>query len=109
MSSTPNPAPEGDHPDTTGSTLPPYEGRRESADLDGREESERDGAKVGGATGPVVDAEMKAPEPGDTESGAVASPADEQAAVKSTDTDLDDDGVGPSHTPGTPRAEDSGA
>lgn len=109
MSSTPNPPPGGDDPDTTGSTLPPYDGRREAADVDGPEDSETDGAKVGGATGPVADDEMKADEPADTDRGAVASPADEQPASESTDTDLEPDMTGPSHVKGTPRAEDSGA
>ncbi|MGI8718403.1 MAG: hypothetical protein ACR2JN_11305 [Lapillicoccus sp.] len=92
--------------DTENTTVPPYEGRRESADVDGPEESTKDDAKVGGATGPVVDDEMKAPEPSETEGGAVATPSDEQPASEMPETDLDDDMVGPSHTPGTGRAED---
>ena len=105
MTTSPNP----DDPDTEGSTLPPYEGRRESADVDGKEESSKDGAKVGGATGLVEDDEMKAPEPADTERGAVASPPDEQPAAESTDTDLDPGMVGPDHYKGTGRGEDEGA
>ncbi len=105
MTTSPNP----DDPDTEGRTLPPYEGRRESADVDGNEESTKDGAKVGGATGPVEDDEMKADEPADTERGAVASPADEQPASESEDTDLDPDMVGPDHYKGTGRGEDEGA
>jgi len=105
MTTSPNP----DDPDTEGSTLPPYEGRRESADVDGPEKSEKDGAKTAGATGPVVDDEMKAPEPADTDRGAVASPADEQPASESEDTDLDPDMTGPAHVEGTPRGEDGGA
>lgn len=91
--------------DTRGKTLPPYEGRRESADVDGQEESTKGGAKVGGATGPVEDDEMKAPEPADTPRGATASPSDEQPASDMPETDLDDDTVGPAHEPGTGRAE----
>ncbi len=102
-------SPNSDDPDTEGGTLPPYEGRRESADVDGKEESSKDGAKVGGATGLVEDDEMKAPEPADTERGAVASPSDEQPAAESTDTDLDPDMVGPDHYKGTGRGEDEGA
>lgn len=102
-------SPNADDPDTEGSTLPPYEGRRESADVDGKEESSKDGAKVGGATGLVEDDEMKAPEPAETERGAVASPSDEQPAAESTDTDLDPDMVGPDHYKGTGRGEDEGA
>lgn len=39
--------------DTEGKTLPPYEGRHESAEVHSGDESTRDGAHVGGATGPV--------------------------------------------------------
>jgi hypothetical protein len=92
--------------DTAGKTVPPYEGRRESADIDGPEESVKDGAKVGGATGPVTDEKRKAPEPADTPGGATGSPSDEQSASQLPETDLDDDRVGPAHEPGTPRAED---
>jgi hypothetical protein len=106
MMSTPNPAPGGDDPDTAGSTVPPYEGRRESADVDGQEESTKDGAKVGGATGPVEDDEMKASEPADTPRGGTGSPSDEQPASGMPETDLDDDMVGPAHEGGTGRAED---
>ena len=96
----------GDDPDTEGRAVPPYEGRRESADIDDQSQSTKDGAKVAGATGPVTDAEMKAPDPGDTDRGAVATPADEQPAAEMPETEDSDDGVGPAHTPGTPRGED---
>lgn len=92
--------------DTAGKAVPPYEGRRETADVDPPEDSTKDDAKVGGATGPVADDQMKAPEPEDTPRGAVASPADEQPGSESTTTDTDPDMTGPSHIPGTPRAED---
>ncbi len=105
MTTSPNP----DDPDTEGSTLPPYDGRRETADVDGPEASEKDGAKTAGAAGPVEDDELKATPREDTDRGAVASPSDEQPASESTDTDLDPDMVGPAHTEGTPRGEDSGA
>lgn len=94
--------------DTEGRTLPPYEGRRESADVDPQEESTKDGAKTAGATGPVQDDEQKAPDPGDTPGGATTTPADEQPAEEMPETDLDDDRVGPAHHPGTGRAEDQG-
>ena len=90
--------------DTAGSTVPPYGGRRESADLD--QDAVREGARVGGATGPVEDDDFAAPDPDDTPRGAVASPADEQPASEAPETDLDDDRVGPAHQAGTPRAED---
>ena len=105
MTTSPNP----DDPDTEGRTLPPYEDRRKTADVDGKEKGHRDGANVGGATGPVVDDEMKADDPESTPRGAVASPSDEQPATESEDTDLDPDMTGPAHTPGTPRGEDGGA
>jgi hypothetical protein len=103
MTSGPN---HNEDPRTTGSTVPPYEGRRESADVDGPEKSTRGGARTAGATGPVEDEEPKAARPEDTERGEHASPADEQPAAQSSDTDLDPDLTGPSHEPGTPRAED---
>ena len=54
MTSGPN---ANEDPDTEGSTVPPYDGRRESADVDGPEKSTKDGARTGGATGPVEDAD----------------------------------------------------
>ena len=104
MTSGPN---ANESPDTGTSAIPPYDGRRESADVDGPEESTKDGAKTGGATGPVEDEAAKAAEPADTDRGEHASPADEQPAAESTDTDLDPDvTTGASHEPGTGRAED---
>jgi hypothetical protein len=97
---------EPDGVDTTGSAVPPYEGRRTTADVDGEEKAYRDGANVGGATGPVENANRAAPDPADTAGGATASPADEQPASDTPETDLDDDRVGPAHQAGTPRAED---
>ena len=96
----------GDDPDTEGRAVPPYEGRRESADVDDQSESVKDGAKVGGATGPVSDPDPKAPEPAETERGAVASPADEQPADQMPESEDSDAGVGPAHVAGTPRGED---
>lgn len=90
--------------DTAGRAVPPYEGRRESADLD--QDAVREGARVGGATGPVENDDFAAPDPADTPRGATASPADEQPAAEAPETDLDDDRVGPAHEPGTSRGED---
>ena len=104
--STSNPAPGGDDPDTAGKTVPPYDDRRETADVDGPEKSTKEGAKTAGATGPVEDDEMKAADPADTPGGATGSPSDEQPASEMPETDLDDDRVGPAHTEGTQRAED---
>lgn len=102
MTSSPHP----DDPDTEGTTLPPYEGRKKAADVSGAEESTQVGAKTAGATGPVEDDAFKAPDPADTERGEHASPADEQPASESADSDLDPDVTGPAHEPGTGRAED---
>src|SRR3954464_5943755 len=91
-----------------GSAVPPYEGRRESADGDGEEKLHRDGANVGAATGPVESDERKAPDPADTPRGAVASPAEEQPAEESGGADPGEASVGPAHHPGTTRGEDVG-
>jgi hypothetical protein len=99
-------SPHPDEPDTEGKTLPPYDGRRESADIDAPEASSKDGARTAGATGPVEDSSPKAPDPEDTPRGEHASPADEQPASESTDTDLDPDLTGPAHEAGTGRGED---
>jgi hypothetical protein len=93
-------------PDTSGSTVPPYEGRREAADVDDAGTAYRDGANVGGAAGPVENDTFSAPDPADTPRGATASPADEQPADSTPETDRDDDRVGPAHQAGMPRAED---
>jgi hypothetical protein len=92
--------------DTGGRAVPPYDGRRESADIADESEATRDGAKVGGATGPVENSSPAAADPDRTARGATGSPADEQPAGRSPETDRDDDRVGPAHTPGTPRGED---
>jgi hypothetical protein len=92
--------------DTAGTTVPPYEGRRESADRDADADAVRDGARVGGATGPVRNDDMAAPDPNDTPGGRTGSPADEQPAGEMPQTDLDDDRVGPAHDAGAPRGED---
>jgi hypothetical protein len=61
--------------DFEGKAVPPYEGRRESADVDGEEKLTRDGANVGAATGPVESDTMKAP--AETPREAVASPGED--------------------------------
>jgi hypothetical protein len=92
--------------DFEGKAVPPYEGRRESADVDDEEKRRRDGANVGGATGPVESDRRKAPRPADTPRGAVASPADEQPASDMPGSDPGPASVGPAHHPGTTRGED---
>jgi hypothetical protein len=96
----------GSDPDTEGRTLPPYEGRRKTADVDDQSKSEKEGAKTAGATGPVRDDEMKAPDPADTAQGRQASPADEQPADQMPESETSDPGVRPAHVPGTQRGED---
>ena len=71
-----------------------------------RRETEVEGARTGGATGPVEDDAPKAADPAATERGQHAAPADEQPADESTDTDTDPDMTGPAHEPGERRAED---
>jgi hypothetical protein len=94
--------------DFEGKAVPPYEGRRETADVDGPENLHRDGANVGAATGPVEGSEeMKAPEPADTPRGAVASPADEQPAAETPGGDSGPASTGPAHYAGTTRGEDA--
>jgi hypothetical protein len=94
----------------SGSAIPPYGGRRESADIDSAEEGHKGGANVGGATGPVESDEMKAPDPDETARGGQASPADEQPAAESRgDAPAEDEGVGPAHVPGVGKGEDKGA
>lgn len=102
MTSSPHP----DDPDTEGKTLPPYDGRKESAEVKDKEESTKDGAKTAGATGLVEDDDAKASDPDATERGGEASPADEQPASQSSGTDQGPAAPGPSHEPGTGRAED---
>ena len=96
----------GSDPDTEGRTVPPYEGRRRSAEVDDQSETEKEGAKTAGATGPVRDDEMKAADPMGTERGPEASPADEQPADQIPGGESSDPGVGPAHFPGTQRGED---
>jgi hypothetical protein len=94
-------------PQDTAPAVPPYEGRRETADVDsGSDRTHRDGADVGAATGPVVvDDEPEVADPRDTPGGAVASPADDEGRQDGPDVPTDP-GVGPAHTAGTGRAED---
>lgn len=95
---------------TEGKTVPPYSGRRKSAEPKGKPESTKDGAKTGGATGPVTDEDMKAPEPSHTRGGATGSPAAEKSASEQPQREsgrkTEDHGTGPSHHRGTRRAED---
>ena len=97
-------------PEAGGTPVPPYEGRREAADVDDEESARREGAAVGGATGPAESGGRTSPDPETTRRGPVASPADEQPAADVDDEDADpgEASTGPAHRPGTPRGEDRG-
>jgi hypothetical protein len=82
--------------------VPPYEGRKTSADSG--DTTEKAGATIGGATAPTTDSDFKSA-PGGTSGGETTSPAQEQPAGGGTEADRDDDMVGPAHTPGTGRGE----
>lgn len=84
--------------------VPPYEGRQTSAKPDGGADKGGE-ARTGGATAPTTDPDYKAPAPGQTPGGATASPAEQQPASQASESDRDDDRVGPAHMPGTGRGE----
>jgi len=87
--------------------IPPYDGRRTSADVDpDPDEAVRDGARVGGATGPVEGDPEQAPQSAPTAGTGGVSPADEQPAESTPEGDFSDPGVGPAHTTGTRKGED---
>lgn len=92
-----------------GGPVPPYEDRKASAEPDQEGGTHREGARVGGATGPVDDDQFKAPSPSDTPGGRTGSPQDEQPAALMPDGSSAEDGVElGSHVPGTPRGEQGG-
>ncbi|MDJ0395808.1 hypothetical protein QMK17_21025 [Rhodococcus sp. G-MC3] len=84
--------------------VPPYEGRKERADV--HPQTEKAGPNAAGARGPVEDDQAKSPDPSKTPSGATASPADERPADEGSETEDSEPGVGPSHQAGVPKAED---
>lgn len=97
-----------------GGEVPPYGGRQDSGEVDSDGSDYRDGARVGGATGPVESSpDSASPDPGESPGGATGSPADEQPAgdqpsARDGDDSRDDPGVGPAHMPDTKRGEDYG-
>jgi hypothetical protein len=93
--------------DTEGKAVPPYDDRRDSADVADQDAASKDGAKVGGASRPVDNPEMSMPDANDTPGGATGSPSDEQPASQGSQTEGDDEGVGPAHQQGSRRAEDN--
>lgn len=92
-----------------GGPVPPYDGRQESAPVDD-DGPYKDGARVGGATGPVSsDDSSGKPDPADTPRGEYASPSDEKPASEEPpggEKPQLDPGVGPAHEAGTKRGED---
>jgi hypothetical protein len=88
--------------------IPPYEGRRTSAEgrITGTSAGEGTGANTAGAVHPVTDSKFKAPAPEDTPGGATTSPADEQPASQASETEATDEGVEGGHHGGVRRAED---
>ncbi len=92
-------------PEDSPAAVPPYEGRKESADSGGQ--TSKQGVRTGGATAPTTDDEMKSPEPADTPGGATASPADEHPAAEMSETEESEgESSEATHDPGTGRAED---
>lgn len=89
---------------------PPYEGRTESVEVD-EGGTHREGANVGGATGPRENTEgYSSPSPSDTPGGRTTSPADEMPATEDSGSSGrpsgQDPDVGPDHYAGTGRGED---
>jgi hypothetical protein len=104
------PAVSGGGEQEPGGPVPPYEGRKETAEADQEGGTYRDGARVGGATGPVADDQPKAADPSDTPGGRTTSPSEEQPAAQTPGGAPSDPGSdAPAHTPGTPRGEKGGA
>jgi hypothetical protein len=91
-----------------GGPVPPYEGRRDSADID-EGGTYRDGVRVGGATGPRT-SEEPPDDPAATPGGRTASPAEGAATPVDTTTENADyeadPGVGPAHQSRVRKGED---
>lgn len=95
-------------PQNSERAVPPYEGRKETANPEGSTATgEVGGADVGGGTRPTTSPGTGEPVPSSTPGGEHASPANEQP-VRSGDKSADDAGgeSAPTHTPGTGRGED---
>jgi hypothetical protein len=87
--------------------LPPYEGRKESADVAPADQGEADGVGVGGARRPTeADDQLRQTDPQQSDRGPVASPADEQPASDQDGDRPDEGSTGPAHQAGVPRGED---
>jgi hypothetical protein len=93
-------------PDNDNQPVPPYEGRKESAEIGSPDEGVEDGADVGGARRPTEnDRGQISPEPASTPRGEHASPADEQPAEEAGGDEPAAESTGPAHVPGTPKGE----
>lgn len=93
-----------------GGLVPPYDDRQKTGTVEEGSPVVREGADVGGA-GQVRETrdEMTSPDPSDTPGGRVTSPSDDEQPATPGGEPAPDPGVGPAHTSGTPRGEDSGA
>lgn len=94
--------------DEEGRAVPPYEGRQAGQTVQGSDATQESGAAVGGARGPAESDGPTRSAPESTERGATASPGDEQPADEAGGDDPGEAATGPSHTPGSTRAEDAG-
>jgi hypothetical protein len=99
------PAPSVGGAQEPGGPVPPYEGRREGADV-AEGGADRDGVHVGGATGPRVSS-RPADDPDSTQGGRTASPEDAAAPGAGADVAeyAADPGVGPAHQGGVRKGE----
>jgi hypothetical protein len=88
--------------------VPPYEGRKETANPEGATATgEVGGVDVGGATSPASTDSADEPAPSSTPGGEYASPANESPVGRDEELEDDPGGVGgPSHTTGVERGED---
>lgn len=89
-----------------GGAVPPYDGRREKADVDQADSPE--GADLEGATGPANTSGMSSAKPDDTPGGRTTSPADEQPASEMKEGGSPEATTGPAHVKGTPKGEGGG-
>ncbi|SUA45651.1 Uncharacterised protein [Nocardia africana] len=85
--------------------VPPYEGRRTSAEVTGTPGGDS-GARTAGATHPVTDPNFKSPAPGETAGGTTASPAEEQSASHAPETESSAEAAEEGHHGGVRRGED---
>ena len=99
--------PDPDSPDTEGTTVPPYDDRKETADS-GEGTASEDPSTAGAAAPTSSDGEVSEPGPEEAGGSATASPSDEQPAQEESDDPGEGTGeTGPSHVGGTGRAEDA--